>query len=32
MRIAKIRHILILELVDLEAPLIENIPDIDPKS
>ena len=32
MRIIKIYYILVLKLVDLEAPLIENIPDIDPKS
>ena len=32
MRITRIRHILILKLVDPEAPLIKNIPDINPKS
>ena len=32
MRITNIRHILVLELVDPEAPLIKNIPDINPKS
>ena len=31
-RIARIYYILVLELVNPEAPLIENIPDIDPKS
>ena len=31
-KITKIRHILILKLVDPEVPLIENILDIDPKS
>ena len=31
-KITKICYILVLELVDLEAPLIKNIPDIDPKS
>ena len=31
-RITKIRYILVLKLVDLEAPLIKNIPDINPKS
>ena len=31
-RITRIRHILVLELVDPEASLIKNIPDIDPKS
>ena len=28
----RIYHILVLKLVDLEAPLMENIPDINPKS
>ena len=28
----KIRYILVVEPVDPEAPLIENIPDINPKS
>ena len=32
MRITKIRHILVLELVDPEISLIKNIPDIDPES
>ena len=32
MRIIKIHYILVLNLVDPEAPLINNIPDIDPKS
>ena len=32
MKITRIRHVLVLKLVDLEAPLIKNIPDIDPKS
>ena len=32
MRITKIQYILILKLADPEAPLIENIPDIDLKS
>ena len=31
-RIMRIHHILVLELVDPGAPLIKNIPDIDPKS
>ena len=31
-RITRIYHILVLKLVDLEAPLIENIPDINLKS
>ena len=31
-RIIKIRHILVLELVDPETPLIKNIPDIDLES
>ena len=32
MRITRIRYILVLKLVDLEVPLIEDISDIDPKS
>ena len=32
MRITRIRHILVLELADPEASLMENIPDIDLKS
>ena len=32
MRITRIYYILVLKLVDLEAPLIEDIPDIDPES
>ena len=28
----RIRYILVLDLIDLEVPLIKNIPDIDPKS
>ena len=32
MRIMRIWHILVLELVDLEAPLMEDILDIDFKS
>ena len=32
MKITKIRHILVLKLADPEAPLIKNIPDINPKS
>ena len=32
MRITKIYYILVLELVDLEALLIKDIPDIDPES
>ena len=32
MKITKIRHILVLKLADLEAPLIEDISDINPKS
>ena len=32
MRIIKIYYILVLKLVDLEAPLIENIPNINSKS
>ena len=31
-KIMRIRHISVLELIDLEAPLIEDIPDINPKS
>ena len=31
-KITKIYYILVLELVNPEAPLIENIPDINPKS
>ena len=31
-KIMSIRYILVLELVNLEAPLMKNIPDIDPKS
>ena len=31
-KIIKIRYISVLELADLKAPLIENIPDIDPES
>ena len=31
-RIIRIHYILVLKLVDPEAPLIKNIPDIDPKS
>ena len=31
-RITRIYYILVLKLVDLEAPLMEDIPDIDPKS
>ena len=31
-KIMKIRHVLILKLVDPEAPLIKDIPDINPKS
>ena len=31
-RIMRIYYILVLEPADPEAPLIENIPDIDPKS
>ena len=31
-KITRIRYILVLELVDLEAPLIEDILDINPKS
>ena len=32
MRITRIQYILVLKLVDPETPLMENIPDIDPKS
>ena len=32
MRIMRICHILILKLAEPEAPLIKNIPDINPKS
>ena len=32
MKIMKIRHVLVLELVDLEAPLMEDMPDINLKS
>ena len=32
MRITRIRHILVLKLIDPEIPLIKNIPDINPKS
>ena len=32
MKITRIRHILVLKLVNPEAPLIKNIPDIDLKS
>ena len=31
-KIMRIRHILVLKLVDLEAPLIKNVLDIDLKS
>ena len=31
-KIIRIRYILVLKLVDLEAPLIKDIPDINPKS
>ena len=31
-RITKIRYILVLEIVDPEASLINNIPEIDPES
>ena len=31
-KITRIRHILVLKLVNPEAPLIEDIPDINPKS
>ena len=31
-KITKIRHISVLKLADPEAPLIKNIPDINPKS
>ena len=32
MRITRMRHILVLEPADPETPIIENIPDINPKS
>ena len=32
MKITRIKYILVLELIDSEAPLIKDIPDIDPKS
>ena len=32
MKIIRMRYILVLKLVDLEAPLIKNIPDINLKS
>ena len=32
MRITRIHYVLLLELVDPEAPLMENMPDINPKS
>ena len=32
MRITKIRYILVLKLVDQKVSLMENIPDINPKS
>ena len=32
MRITRIRYISVLKLVDPEAPLIKNIPNINPKS
>ena len=32
MKITKIRYVSVLKLADLEAPLIKNILDIDPKS
>ena len=32
MRITRIYYILVLELIDPEAPLMENISDINPKS
>ena len=31
-KIMRIRYILVLKLIDLEALLIKNIPDIDPES
>ena len=31
-KITKIKHISVLELADPEAPLIKNVPDINPKS
>ena len=32
MKITKIRHVSVLESADPEAPLIKDVPDIDPKS
>ena len=32
MKITRIRNVLVLKLADLGAPLMENIPDINPKS
>ena len=32
MKIIKIRHVSVLKLADPEAPLMKDIPDIDPKS
>ena len=32
MKITKVRYISVLKLADSEAPLMEDIPDIDPKS
>ena len=32
MKIIRIRHISVLKLADPEAPLIEDIPDINPKN
>ena len=32
MKIIRIRHVLVLKLADLEAPLIKDMLDIDPKS
>ena len=32
MKIIRIRHVSVLKLADPEAPLIKNIPDIDPES
>ena len=31
-KITRIRHVLVLKLIDPDAPLIKNIPDINPKS
>ena len=31
-KIIKVRYISVLELIDLEAPFIKDIPDINPKS